>query len=56
MRAPILGGQIVAIGAGRAAHDAALLVAGKGGGFLPGPVVGHRTFDREHAAVVIGDD
>ena len=56
VRAAILGRQRVAIGAGRAAHDAALLVAGIGGGFVPGPVVGHRAFDGEHAAVVVGDD
>jgi hypothetical protein len=26
------------------------------GGGLPRPIVGHRPFDSEHAAVVIGDD
>ena len=56
MRAAILGRQRVAIGAGRAAHDATLMVAGIAGGFVPGPVVGHRAFDGEHAAVVVGDD
>jgi len=25
------------------------------GGFVPEPVVGHRTFDRAHAAVVVGE-
>ena len=47
----MLGRQRVAIGAGRAADDAALLIARKGGGFVPGLVVGHRAFDGEKAAV-----
>ena len=41
------GGQFVAIGAGRATHDAVLMVPGVCRGFLPGAVVGHRTFDRK---------
>ena len=56
MRQAILGCQRVAIGTGRATHDAALLVAREGGGFVPGPVVGHRAFDGEKAPVVVGDD
>jgi hypothetical protein len=48
----ILGRQLAA---DRTAHDAALMVTGIGGGFLPGPAVGHRAFDG-NAAVVVGDD
>ena len=54
--ATILGRQLVAIHAGRAAHDAVLVVAGVAGGLVPWPVVSHWTFDGEHAAVVVGDD
>jgi hypothetical protein len=32
------------------------VATGKLGGGFPGPIVGHRTFDREDAAVVVGDD
>jgi hypothetical protein len=56
VRAAILGRQRVAIGTARATGDMALVVAGLAGGCLPAPVVGHRTFDREHAAVVVGDN
>ena len=52
----ILGCQRVAVGTGRAAGDLALMAAGLAGGCLPRPVVGHRAFDGEHAAVVVGDD
>jgi hypothetical protein len=38
---------------GRAADDVALPVAGEGGGFVPGPVVGHRALDGEKAPVVV---
>src|SRR5271166_590835 len=54
--ATILGRQLVAIGAGRAAYDAALMVTGEVGGLFPGPVVGHRAFDGKYAAVMVGDD
>jgi hypothetical protein len=50
------GGERVAIGSARTARDAVLVAAGKLGGGFPGPIVGHRTFDREDAAVVVGDD
>jgi hypothetical protein len=33
-----------------------LTIAGIDRGFVPGPVVRHRTFDGKHAAVVVGDD
>jgi hypothetical protein len=33
-----------------------IVIAGKPRGDNPGSVVGHRTFDGEHAAIVIGDD
>jgi|SRR5271166_345682 len=56
VRAAILVCQHIAIGAGRAAHDAALLVAGVERGLFPWPVVGHRAFDGEHTSVVVGDD
>jgi hypothetical protein len=54
--APIVGCQRVAIGTDRSADDPSLVVAGLLGGRLPGLVVRHRTFDREHAAVVVGDN
>ena len=55
--AAILGRQHVAIRSGRAARDATLmLVPGIMGGGVPWPVVGHRALDREHAAIIIGDD
>jgi hypothetical protein len=54
--AAIRGRQRAAIGSGRAAGDAALMIAGFTSGVLPVPVVGHRAFDREHAAVVISYD
>jgi hypothetical protein len=38
------------------AGDAALMIAGFASGVLPVLVVGHRAFDREHAAVGIGDN
>jgi hypothetical protein len=54
--AAIRGGQLVAIGAGRATHDAVLMVPGICRGFLLGPVVGHRIFDREHTSVMVSDN
>jgi hypothetical protein len=56
VRAPILRCQRVAIGSGGATCDAALLVPGMGGGFLPWSIIGHRTFDGEHTTVVVGHD
>ena len=56
MGVPKFGGERVAISAARTARDAVLVAAGKLGGGFPGPIVGHRTFDREDAAVVVGDD
>jgi hypothetical protein len=54
VRVPIFRRKDIAIGAGGAADDATLLVSGIGGGFLPRPLVGHRTFHGEHAAVMDG--
>jgi hypothetical protein len=54
--ASILGCKRLAVGAARAAGDAALLVTGIAGGLVPLPVVGHRAFDGEHATVVVGDN
>jgi hypothetical protein len=48
--------ECVAIRAARAAHDAVVIVARLASGILPRPVIGHRAFDGEHAAVVVGDD
>ena len=50
------GRRRVAIGAGRAAGDAVLAIAGLAGSILPVLVVGHRPFEGEHAAVVVGDN
>ena len=56
VRAAILGRERVAIQSRRAARDAPLLlIPGITGGGVPWPVVGHRPFDREHAAIVVGD-
>jgi len=54
--ASIIGCQRVAIGAGRAAGDAVLVVAGILSGGVPWPVIDHRTFDSEHTTVMVGDD
>jgi hypothetical protein len=51
-----LSGECVAIGAGRSAGDAVLMMARLAGGGFPRPVVGHRALDAEDAAVVVGDD
>jgi hypothetical protein len=56
MRTPIPCRQSVSVSAGRAADDPVLMVASLSGSRLPGPVVGHRTFDGEYAAVVISDN
>jgi hypothetical protein len=32
------------------------MVAGSPGSFVPGPVVGHRAFDREDSLIMVGDD
>jgi hypothetical protein len=56
VRAPALGRQRLPVWAARAAGDAALLVTGIAGGLVLWPVVGHRAFHGEHAAVVIGHD
>ena len=51
------GGERVTIRAGRTAHDLPLLaVAGVAGGRLPRLIVDHRTFHREDAQMVVGDD
>ena len=52
----ILGCQLVAVRAGRAASDLALTAAGLSSGRLPRPVVGHRACDSEHTAIVVGDN
>jgi len=54
--ATILGCQLIGMRARRAAHDVMFVAAGIGGGVLPGPVVGHRPFDGEHAPVEVSDD
>ena len=55
--AAILGRQRVAIRSCRAARDAPLmLIPGIAGGGVPWPVVSHRPFDGEEAAVIVGDD
>src|SRR5262245_31239689 len=54
--AAILGRQLVAIGAGRAAGNVALMVACVPGGGEPGAVINHRAFDRKGAVVVVGYD
>ena len=51
------GGKCVSIRAGRAAHDASTeLVARMAGGILPGPIIGHWSFDRKEPSIVVGDD
>src|SRR5262245_47815317 len=52
----IRGGQLGAVGTSRPAGDPALPVAGVASGFFPWPFIGHRAFDGEHAAVVVGHD
>jgi hypothetical protein len=48
------GGERVSI---RAAHDAsAELVASMASRVLPGPVIGHRPFDRKEPLIVVSDD
>ena len=54
--ATILRGQCVAIGAGGATYDAALVVSSVGGSFLPRSLIGHWAFDGEYATVVVGDN
>jgi hypothetical protein len=50
-------GESVSIRADGAAHDArAKLVASMASGILPGPVVGHRPFDRKEPLVVTTDE
>jgi hypothetical protein len=56
VRAPIVCCQCVAIGANGATYDAALVVSSFAGGFLPWPIIGHRTFDGEHTTVMVGHD
>ena len=56
MGVPKFSGERVTIGSARTARDAVLVATGRLGGSFPGPVVGHRAFDREDAAVVVGDD
>jgi hypothetical protein len=50
------GSECVTIGAAWTARDAGRVSTGKLGGGFPGSIVGHRTFDREDAAMVVGDD
>ena len=54
--APILGGEFLALCAGRPADDVAAVAAGKGRGLVPWPRVGYRTLDGENAAVEVRDD
>ena len=56
MGVPKFGGERVTIGSARTARDAVLVTTGKLGGGFPRPIVGHRTFDREDMAAVVGDD
>jgi hypothetical protein len=42
--------------AARTARDAVFVTTSKLGGGFPRPIVGHRTFDREDATVVVSDD
>ena len=46
----------VPIRASRPERDAPLMIAGVARGGLPGVIVGHRAFDGEPAAIVVGDD
>ena len=56
VRLLVFAGERVAIWAGRAALDVALVFSGAAGGQIPRAVIGHRTFDAEQASVEIGDD
>jgi len=56
VRAAILGCQRVTVWPSSAAGDASLPVAGGARRRLPGAIVRHRPFDREHTAVVVGND
>ena len=54
MGATEFGGERVAISAAWTACDAGRVATRKLGGGFPGSIVGHRTFDREDAAMVVG--
>ena len=55
--APVFAGERVAIWAARTAYHVPLLpVAGLAGRSLPRAIVGHRSFDGEYAAIMVGDD
>jgi hypothetical protein len=56
VRAQILRHQRIAIGAGRTADDAMVVIAGIDGGVILRPRIGHRAFDGKHTAVVACDD
>jgi hypothetical protein len=49
-------GELAPIGAGWAARDAAMIVAGVQSGILPGPVIGHRPLDGKEPLIVVGND
>jgi hypothetical protein len=53
-----LGGELVTLRTGRPAHNVELaMIADMASQFVvPGPVVSHRLFDGEEAAVIVGDD
>jgi hypothetical protein len=54
--APVVSSERVTIRTGRAACDAMLMAVSIQGDLIPRPVVSPRTFDREDATVVVGDD
>ena len=52
-----LGGELVMIRTGRPAHHVELaMIADMASEVVPGPVVSHRPFDGEEAAVIVGND
>ena len=56
-RVAVLGSsERIPIRASRPARDAPLMIAGVARGRSPGVIVGHRAFDGERAAIVVGDD
>jgi hypothetical protein len=50
-------GECASIRADRATHDLPVkLIASMASGILPGPVVGHRSFNGKESLIVIGND
>jgi hypothetical protein len=56
VRLAVFSSERVPIRASRPARDAPLMIADVTRGGFPGVIVGHRAFDGEHAAIVVGDD